>query len=649
MGPQRILYARHNCHGQSVIPIFSPFNPTPSPAPVLRLSPILLMKKILFTGLLLATSLSLRAEVPLPAATPAPKADAAPDAAALARTKWFREARFGMFIHWGVYAVPAGQWQGKRVGGLGEWIMHNGKIPVADYKGFAKDFTAANYDPQAWARLARTAGMKYVVMTAKHHDGFALFDSAASDWNAVKASPAARDLVAPMAAASRAEGLKFGCYYSQAQDWVHAGGSRIRNGPSWDPAQLGDFAQYLQKIALPQVREILDRYEPDILWWDTPTGMTNELAQPFADLLAKHPAIISNDRLGGDFKGDTSTPEQHIPARGYPGKLFEVCMTMNDTWGFRSDDLKWKSVRQTLRNLSDISSKGGNFLLNVGPTADGRIPEASIERLEAVGRWMQANSEAIYATEASPFQRRLTWGRVTQKAAATGATTLYLHVWDWPADGRLVLPGLSQAPSAASLLANGKAVTAQTSAEGLVLNLPANAPDAEISVVRLQFPGAVTLSETVVNAPGADGRIELTAFDADPTGGLGGNFELLGRGAETYLAHWKDAVWTLDYKINVPTAGTWQVSGEFASTEPAKLILRSTKTIAKITVPAGADATSWRTEVLYTLKLPAGEHNLQLQGEKDGWKGGPNVRRIWLTPASGVVVAQAKTVTPAKP
>ncbi|MEI8039583.1 MAG: alpha-L-fucosidase [Verrucomicrobiota bacterium] len=556
---------------------------------------------------------------------------ATPDAAALARTRWFRDARFGMFIHWGVYAVPAGEWQGKPANGLGEWIMHNGKIPVADYKEFAKGFTAANYDPQAWARLARAAGMKYVVVTSKHHDGFALFDSAVSDWNAAKAAPAGRDLVAPLAAAVRAEGLKFGCYYSQAQDWVHPGGARIKNGPSWDPAQLGDFGAYLQKIALPQVREVVDRYQPDILWWDTPAGMTTELAQPFADLLARHPSILSNDRLGGGFKGDTSTPEQRIPARGYPGKLFEVCMTMNDTWGFKKDDTHWKSVRQILRNLSDISSKGGNFLLNVGPTADGRIPAASIERLEIVGRWMQTNGEAIYATEASPFQRRLTWGRVTQKITPSGATTLYLHVWDWPADGHLLLPSLSELPTAGTLLASGAAVTAQSTAEGLVVNLPARAPDAEISVVRLQFPGAVTVSESVANVPGPDGRIELTPFDADPTGGLGGNFELLGRGAESYLAHWKDAAWTLDYRISTPSAGRWQVSAEFASATPATLVLRSTKTVVKVPVPAGADAATWHTVDLYTLNLPAGDHTLQLQGVKENWKGGPDVRRVWLT------------------
>jgi alpha-L-fucosidase len=556
------------------------------------------------------------------------------------RMKWFREARFGLFIHWGVYAVPAGVWKGKSVVQAGEWIKFSANIPTAEYKEFGKGFTAANYDPKAWARLARTAGMKYVVITSKHHDGFVLFDSAASDWNAVKASAAGRDLLAPLAAAVRAEGLKFGCYYSQVQDWTNPGGAFFKGGKQYPPAQPGEFDEYLKKTALPQVREVLDRYQPDIFWWDTPGSISKERAQPFADLLAQHPSIISNDRLGGGFKGDTLTPEQHIPPRGYPGKMFEVCMTMNSTWGFKTSDTRWKSVRDLLRNLSDISSKGGNFLLNVGPTADGRIPEASVERLEAVGRWMQVNGEAIYATEATPFMRRMTWGRITQKVAATGATTLYLHVWDWPKDGRLVLAGLSQVPSAATLLANGEAVTAQPTAEGLVVNLPEKATDPIISVVRLQFTGAVTLNEYPLDA---EGRIALTGMDGDGTGGRHGNFKIRGTGADTYLADWKDAEWTLDYRVTLPTAGSWQVSAEFASAEPAKLVLSSGTLSAKVTVPAGADATAWHTEVLATLNLPAGDQSLRLQGEKDGWNAGPNVRRIWLKPVPAV---GAKAATP---
>ncbi len=194
-----------------------------------------------------------------------------------ARLKWFKEARFGMFIHWGVYAVPAGVWQDKEIPGIGEWILKNGKIPVADYRNFANDFTAANYDPQAWADLAKEAGMKYVVITSKHHDGFALYDSAASEWDAVNASAAKRDLLEPLAKAVRGNDLKFGLYYSQAQDWIHPGGAIMgtkTNQPGWDPAQTGDFAAYIQKIAVPQTREILARYKPDIVWWDTPVNMT---------------------------------------------------------------------------------------------------------------------------------------------------------------------------------------------------------------------------------------------------------------------------------------------------------------------------------------------------------------------------------------
>jgi alpha-L-fucosidase len=236
--------------------------------------------------------------------------------------------------------------------------------------------------------------------------------------------------------------------------------------------------------------------------------------------------------------------------------------------------------------------------------------------------------------------RRMTWGRITQKVAATGATTLYLHVWDWPKDGRLVLAGLSQVPSAATLLANGEAVTAQPTAEGLVVNLPEKATDPIISVVRLQFTGAVTLNEYPLDA---EGRIALTGMDGDGTGGRHGNFKIRGTGADTYLADWKDAEWTLDYRVTLPTAGSWQVSAEFASAEPAKLVLSSGTLSAKVTVPAGADATAWHTEVLATLNLPAGDQSLRLQGEKDGWNAGPNVRRIWLKPVPAV---GAKAATP---
>lgn len=582
------------------------------PTPLLRLAGRLL----LFAGPVTA----------LLAADPAP----APAPSTKPRPEWFREARFGLFIHWGVYAVPAGEWQGKPVKGIGEWIMKNGAIPVADYRAFAGRFTAAHYDPVAWARLAKRAGVRYVVITAKHHDGFALYDSAVTDWD-VAASAARRDLLTPLAAAVRAEGLKFGTYYSQAQDWNHPGGAIAGGKGPWDPAQKGDFDTYLRELALPQVREILTRFSPDILWWDTPTDMTPARALPFAELLAQHPAIITNNRLGGGYNGDTKTPEQHIPPRGYPGEMFEVCMTMNDTWGFKRDDHNWKSVRQLLHNLSDISSKGGNFLLNVGPTDEGEIPPESIERLEAIGRWMAVNSDAIYGTEASPFPRRLPWGRVTQKRAADGATTLYLHVWEWPTDGRLLLPTVTQTPRRGALLAGGAAVAHESSPAGLVVRLPASAPDADVSVVRLDFAAPVVVTQEPFNLPDANGRITFPAQDADAHGHYDGNLTLVRSGDDSYLTRWNNGRWRVEYTVSSPAARRWRVSAEIAAPEASKLLLVVGKKETATTVtPTGPDLT-WQTAVLGEIDLPAGASTFDLRGAAEGFK--PlSVRRVWVEP-----------------
>ncbi|MDP9173778.1 MAG: alpha-L-fucosidase [Planctomycetota bacterium] len=416
-----------------------------------------------------------------------------------ARLKWFRQARFGMFIHWGVYAVPAGFWQGKPV--TAEWIMNRAKIPVADYKALAQQFTASKYDPAAWAALAREAGMKYVVLTAKHHEGFALFDSAVSDWNAVKASGAHRDLVQPLADAVRAQGLKFGCYYSQSQDWMNPGGAKgVVTAPAWDDAQKGSFDDYLAKISLPQVREILQKFNPDILWWDTEYQMTPERAKPFWDEVLTHPNLLTNSRLGGGVLGDFRTSEQRIPTSS-SGRALEVNMTINNSWGYRRDDTKFKSAQQLIHNLSDVASLGANYLLNVGPNAEGEIPAPEVERLKAIGKWMQTNSQAIYDTQASPFLKPPQWGRATQKTNPDGTTTLYLHIWTWPADGKLPVPGIKQTPTSAHLLTGNATVPTEQTPDGLTLTLPATAPDPNVSVVALDFPAPLQIAAPPASAP----------------------------------------------------------------------------------------------------------------------------------------------------
>jgi len=430
------------------------------------------------------------------------------------RMQWWREARFGLFIHWGVYAQLAGTWQGHEIGHGGEWIMNRGKISVADYHQVARQFNPVNYDPDAWVRMAKDAGMKYIVITAKHHDGFALFGSKASKWNIVDATPYGKDLLKPLAAACRKYGMRLGFYYSQAQDWNNPGGAAARkvaaegwpnpdsaqidaytlgHSGHWDAAQTADsMSDYIDKVAVPQVRELLTNYgDVAVLWWDTPTNMKDEYAEKLKALLALQPGIITNDRLKRpNFSGDYKTPEQKIPnLADLDGKDWETCMTMNGTWGYKSYDNKWKSPATLIHNLIDIASKGGNYLLNVGPKADGTFPEQSIQDLREIGAWMKVNGEAIYGTKASPLAP-LAWGRCTRKTSGEG-TTLYLSVFDWPANGKLQVPGLKNKIISASLLSGGQGLKTEQTADGLVIDVPADAQDKTATVVKLLVQGKV--------------------------------------------------------------------------------------------------------------------------------------------------------------
>ena len=366
------------------------------------------------------------------------------------------------------------------------------------------------------------------------------------------------------------------------------------------------------------MREILTRYQPDILWWDTPSHMTQARARPLHELLALQPNIITNNRLGGGFEGDTKTPEQHIPPRGFPGQMFEVCMTMNDTWGFKKNDLNWKSSRAIIRNLSDIASKGGNFLLNIGPDATGRIPEPSVKILQDLGRWMKTNSEAVYATTASPFARRLPWGRATQKAHPDGTTTLFLHVWNWPADGQLLLPTLQTKPSSARILATGKRASTKLSDAGLVLSLRDAAPDADVSIVKLTFENPLLITQRPYVEASEDGTFTLAVLDADRHGSLQGDILVEGTGSATFISNWHQNDWRIDYQLKTDAARTWRVEAEIRAAKPAKLRLKngSTETVADLPATTG-DA--FQTLTFGTIALPAGETALELNPVRSHW------------------------------
>ena len=545
-----------------------------------------------------------------------------------ARMSWWREAKFGMFIHWGVYAVPAGSYKDKPVGGIGEWIMWNAKIPVSDYRAFSQHFNPVKYDPAAWAGLAKEAGMRYMVITAKHHDGFALFPTAASKWNIVDASPWKKDLIAPLAAAARAQGLKFGLYYSQAQDWNHPGGAKadMPDGAGWDDAQKGSFDHYLDAVAVPQVTEILTTYQPDVLWWDTPHLMTPPRAAKLAKLLALRPGIIHNNRLGGGYPGDTETPEQEIPATGFPGRDWETCMTMNDTWGFKRDDHHWKSLPTLITNLVDIASKGGNYLLNVGPTAEGEIPAESIQLLKGVGAWMKVNGEAIYGTHASPF-KRLPWGRCTVKDAGADSV-LYLHVLSWPADGKLLIPGLSSDVKAASLLAGGAPLAVEKSPNGPLLSLPTAAPDAICSTLKVLIQGKPEVTSVTIG-PAKDGVITLLADDSRLAGK---QIRVEQKNKSSNIGFWTDPGDSVCWDLCSDRDGKFSVHIETATLAAgAVLKIQGVGNLA-YSVPKTADYTTYQTGRVGDITLTKGSKvTLTLRPVAEGWSP-VNCRKVILMP-----------------
>lgn len=417
-----------------------------------------------------------------------------------ARMGWWRDARFGMFIHWGLYAIPAGEYKGQRSKEIGEWIMSWANIPRAEYETFAPQFNPMKFDAGAWCRIASDAGMKYLVITSKHHDGFSLFDTAVSGYDIVDATPYKKDPMRALADECRRRGVQFAFYYS-IMDWHHP--SQYVDAPKKDPTaghsqtkiRDGRKREYVAYMKA-QLRELVTKYDPAVLWFDGEwvDWWTEEDGQDlYTYVRSLKPNILINNRVGKGRKGmeglsktdrvyagDFGTPEQQIPASGLPGVDWESCMTMNDTWGFKHYDENWKSSERLIRNLIDIVSKGGNYLLNVGPTAEGLIPAPSVERLADMGRWMKVNGQAIYGSGASPFTDQLPWGRATRKDGK-----LYLHVFEWPADGRLAVPAVAGKVTGARLLAGDARIDFKQAADGLELTLPAKAPDPIASVIVL--------------------------------------------------------------------------------------------------------------------------------------------------------------------
>ncbi|HLP16276.1 MAG TPA: alpha-L-fucosidase [Bacteroidota bacterium] len=425
------------------------------------------------------------------------------------RMQWWRDARFGMFIHWGLYAVPAGTWDTTTT--HGEWIRTTAQIPLKQYDSLVSRFNPVRFNADKWVKAAKDAGMKYIVITSKHHDGFCMFDSKYTDFD-IMSTPFKRDVLNELAAACRKQGMKL-CFYHSIMDWHHPDYLPRRDWEKDRPLAGADFERYVRHMK-DQLKELLTKYgDIGVLWFDGEwenTWSDQRGIDLYKYVRGLNPSIIINNRVSssrsglegftaeGGFAGDFGTPEQQIPATGMPGTDWESCMTMNDHWGYNKHDKNWKTSKDILRMLADIASKGGNYLLNVGPTAEGIFPPESIERLRDIGAWMNVNGEAIYRTQASPFLH-LEWGRCTQKKIANG-TRLYFHVFDWPVSGTLAIPGIYNRPVKAYLLSDRKKtpLKIERKKETLFIAVGRTAADTINTVVVLDVAGKADINNPPV-------------------------------------------------------------------------------------------------------------------------------------------------------
>jgi alpha-L-fucosidase len=480
--------------------------------------------------------------------------------------EWFRDAKFGMFIHWGPYSQLAGEWNGQQVpvGENAEWIMKKLKIPVSEYRELAHKMNPVLFDAHKWVHLAKAAGMKYIVITAKHHDGFAMFQSKVSSYNIVDWTPFNRDPLKELSQACAEEGIKFCIYYSHREDWDHSGGY----GNDWDydndwGSNLYDhekFDKYLEEKAKPQLRELLTNYgHIGLVWFDR--GMfTLEQGREFVNLVhGIQPSTLVNGRVGnyeqeglGDYQNmnDNGTPP------GSMKEFWEAPQTLNSTWGYSKFDTLWKKPEAVIQRIVEIVCRGGNYLLNIGPKGNGEIPDATVEIFSKVGPWVARNAESIYGTTANPFGE-LPWGYCTVKGSK-----LYLFIRDWPQDGVLSLTGLHNAVASAYLLLDKSTILQVTKVENQTrISLPPKPTDNPISVLVLEINGSPKIDSPMV-LQDETGLIELDYLKAITHGKTMTRYN---RKGEFHISKWTGPEDAVDWDIHVNKPGKFKVNITYAA------------------------------------------------------------------------------------
>jgi alpha-L-fucosidase len=446
------------------------------------------------------------------------------------RIQWWRDAKFGMFVHWGIYSLPAGEWKGKKVSGYAEHLMRKEKISKKDYLAVAHQFNPVLFDADKWILDAKKAGMNYFIVTAKHHDGFAMYDSKVSDFTIIKQTAFKRDPMAELAAAAKRHGMKFGFYYSHAFDWEapdapgndweykNPGGDLgLYGGVNWyvkHPELLPKAVKYVDEKAIPQIKELLTKYHPDILWFDTPQKLPlSENIRILKAIRETDPNVVVNGRLVrnananfGDYKNTADRPAEFYPVEGD----WEAIPTTNESYGYSKYDLSHKPSSFFIQLLAKAASRNGNLLLNIGPKGDGSFDAKDAQILTGIGKWVAKNAESIYRTHktAMPLQN---WGVSTQKG-----NKLYLHIFEWPTDGKLFVGGLKSRIDKAYFLHDPKknSLTIKATENGdFSVDVPENAPDVANTVIVLALNGPMktdSVHYVATNIP----LTRLSTFDA---------------------------------------------------------------------------------------------------------------------------------------
>lgn len=495
------------------------------------------------------------------------------------RMQWFEDARFGMFIHWGVYSPLACTWDGKRYNGYGEHIQRMARIPVEVYKKeVAGKFNPQEFDAEEWIRIAKETGMKYFIITSKHHDGFAMYDSKVSDYNIVKATPFGRDPMKELRDACRKAGIKFGFYYSHAFDWGekigvgndwdydNPGGDKLLGGRNWWETRkefIPIARKYVDEKALPQIKELIDNYDPDIMWFDTPHKLPQEECIRIVKFTRDaKPDIIINGRAiaGFDCYDYYNTNDCPYEFSNYGDNYWEGIPTTNNSYAYNENDNDYKPASFFIRLTVKAAARGGNILMNIGPMGNGKFSAPDLEILKGIADWWKVNGDAsICGTQATPLTVQ-SWGESTRKG-----NNLYLHVFDWPKDGKLCVGGLLTDVKRAYLLSNPqKSLKHARNGKDVWVDVPTACPDTINSVVVLECASDLKVDSRrrISTTQEADC---LRTFDAQLVGGARyGGEEVEAHCVQNLKKKGDGVVWPV--RLDKPT--TYEVSIAYVAPAP---------------------------------------------------------------------------------